>query len=89
MRSLGDEGAVVLRFSSNSLRQRWQEFRDGGASWDYDEYLPHVTISYNAGHIDVTEIAPYEGVLIFGPERFAAVDDDWADDIHEKVTATH
>jgi hypothetical protein len=42
---LGDRGAIVLMFTANSLRRHWQQFLDGGASWDLHDYRPHVTIS--------------------------------------------
>lgn len=80
---LGDEGATVLRFASAALQQRWQAFCDGGASWDYDDYRPHLTISYNGHHLDLSQVTPYAGELIFGPERFKVVDEDWASKIAE------
>ena len=72
---LGD--ATVLRFESKVLRRRWLEFCKAGASWDHDSYKPHVSITYDISKIDTTKIKPYDGALIFGPEKYAAVDDDW------------
>jgi hypothetical protein len=72
-----ENGATVLAFSSDDLQQRWQEFKDGGASWDFPEYQPHITITYqNAEGID--DIVPYDGPLIFGPEEFQEVRQDLA-----------
>jgi len=76
IKKLGDKGAVVLTFLSERLLQRWTEFREGGASWDYDGYHPHITISYK-GKVDLATIQPYQGDLIFGPEKFGKVEDDW------------
>jgi hypothetical protein len=72
----------MLHFDSKELTQRWQQICDAGASWDYSEYQPHVTISYNA--TNVGDIEPYTGQLVFGPERFAEIKEDWADDIIER-----
>lgn len=77
-----DKGAVVLTFDSEALKKRHQEFMDGGASFDYDEYTPHVTISYEGnGSVDPK---PYSGELIFGPEIFEPLDTDWSSKIKEQ-----
>lgn len=73
LEQLGAEGAVVLRFESPWLQERWQEFRDAGASWDHDAYRPHVTITYDAGDVDLSKVKPYDGVLEFDPEVFQEV----------------
>lgn len=85
---LGQDGeAVVLRFDSPSLAARWQEFRDGGASWDYPEYRPHLTISYDADDVDVARVAPYAGEIQLGPEVFAEVKPGWMGTVKE-IAAT-
>lgn len=75
---LGDKGAIVVKFKSYTLSHRWKEFIDGGCSWDYPEYQPHVTICYNSNNnVDLNEIIPYNGALVFGPEIFEKVVIDW------------
>ncbi|MBY0297753.1 MAG: DUF1073 domain-containing protein [Methylobacterium sp.] len=69
--------ATVLLFASDELRWRWQEIRDAGASWDHPEYQPHVTFSWKAGDFDLSRVQPYNGPLVFGPEIFETVDEDW------------
>lgn len=81
---LGDGGAIVLHIESNELRTRWQEFRDAGASWDYDGYNPHITISYDGKDLDIKSINPYLGKIVLGPEKFESLDEDWADKVEEK-----
>lgn len=68
---LGDEGAIVLRFASAALSQRHDEFVDDGASHDYDDYLPHVTITLSG--VIPAGAEPYDGELIFGPEIFETI----------------
>lgn len=82
---LGDLGAMVLLFSSESLARRHQAFRAGGASWDHDGYRPHITISYNGPDIDPKDIVPYDGPLIFGPEEFEEITEGWAEGVTEKA----
>ncbi len=71
--ALGADGAVVLRFESGELAADWRRFMDAGASWDHDAYRPHVTITYDAGDVDLSKVEPYAGPLEFGPEVFAEV----------------
>lgn len=72
---LGDKGALVMKFQSPVLEKRWQEFRKAGASWDYQSYTPHVTLSYNSPL--VYGFTPFPGSIILGPERFAEITEGW------------
>lgn len=82
---LGDKGAVVLFFASSSLGWRHEEIKRAGASFDFDEYQPHVTITYEAPDgLDLRTVEPFAGVLRFGPEIFAEVVDDWETGITER-----
>lgn len=38
--------AIVLKFWSDALEKNWKAYIDGGASWDYDDYKPHISLSY-------------------------------------------
>lgn len=69
--------ATVLLFSSNMLKWRHDEMVERGATWDHPEYQPHVTISYGFKG-DLEKVEPYQGELVFGPELFAEVKEDWA-----------
>lgn len=82
---LGDKGAVVLLFSDPVLTQRHDEMMDEGASWDFPSYQPHVTISYQTpAGLDLAKVEPYTGALIFGPELFSEVIEDWEKGISEE-----
>ncbi|SCM71541.1 hypothetical protein KL86PLE_100256 [uncultured Pleomorphomonas sp.] len=83
---LGANGeAVVLRFSDTDLETRWRQLVDLGASWDWDGYKPHVTISWNAPDLDLSKVQPYTGRLVFGPEIFEPIDEGWKDKLVEKA----
>lgn len=75
--------ATVLLFASNMLTWRHQEMVDKGASWDHPEFNPHVTISYGFKG-DLSKVEPYQGKLVFGPELFAEVKEDWAEGLSEE-----
>jgi uncharacterized protein len=74
---LGDKGAVVLLFNSSSLSWRHEQIIRAGASHDWDDYQPHVTITYDGKGIDLEAVEPYRGKLVFGPEIFQELDLDW------------
>jgi hypothetical protein len=70
----GDE-ATVLTFASNLLQDRWQQFIDAGASFDWDSYRPHVTLT-DEDASSLLHIEPYKGDLFFGPEVYQEIDDE-------------
>jgi hypothetical protein len=78
------EGATVLKFRSLELNRRWNEFKHQGASWDWPDYKPHITLSYSAPP-RAENIAPYRGPIILGPEEWSEVKDDWKDNVVEKA----
>lgn len=78
-------GAVVLRIVSPELAHRWAEFCNIGASWDWPEYHPHITISYNGEGVDLNTVEPYAGPIELGGEVFAEVQEDWKDNVVEKL----
>lgn len=69
---LGDKGAVVLKISSDMLEYEWQSFIDRGASWDYESYQPHITLTYENAP-DVLP-APFDRPIILGAMRFRELD---------------
>ena len=76
---IGREGAVALKFASSELAWRHMQIRECGASWDWPEYQPHVTITYSAADIDPAKVEPFRGELRFGPEIFQEIDENWRD----------
>lgn len=73
----GDGGAIVLAFASLELQWRNERAREAGASFDYDEYQPHITISWLDPTLDVDKIEPYQGEIVLGPELFSEIDENW------------
>jgi len=76
--------AVVLLFASNVLSWRHINLIDIGASWDFPEYQPHITITYEPGVINLAKVEPYQGRIVLGPELFAEVKEDWKAGIVEQ-----
>jgi len=84
---LGDEGAVVLKFASKVLQARWQAYRNAGASWDYEGYQPHITITYDGQGVDLTKVEPYRGPINLGPEKQEPLNEDKAEEYVEEPTS--
>jgi hypothetical protein len=85
LRRFGEKkDAVVLQFASDTLGARWRYFVDRGASWDWDGYHAHVTLSWNSPDQNVDTISPYLGEIVLGPELFDVVKEDWKSNVVEK-----
>jgi hypothetical protein len=55
---MGPDGKYkALLFTADELVWRNQAIRDAGASWDWPEYQPHISIQIG-GDIDLTKVAP-------------------------------
>lgn len=78
------EGAVVLLFNSSELAWRHVSIIEAGASWDWPEYQPHITFTYEPGSVDLSKVEPYRGAIELGPEIFAEVIENWQDKLKEQ-----
>lgn len=84
MEGLGANGeAKVLLFSNTELQWRHEQMKRAGASWDWPEYQPHITISYDPDAPDLDDVEPYAGRIVLGPEKFQEIDDGWRSKIKE------
>lgn len=82
---LGDKGAVVLKIDSRELQEEHGYFRDMGASWDYPEYLPHITLTYKGMSVDTEQMRPFTGDIVLGPLMAKALNTNWDSEIVEEV----
>ena len=70
---------LILPFDCPDLVARHKELMDThGATYDYDEYKPHVTLSYNIGDIDADSLPPFKGKIEIADEYQEDLDLDWA-----------
>lgn len=68
---LGGQTAVLL-FASSHLSYRHERIKQAGASWDFPEFQPHVSLTKAA--VDLTNVEPYRGKIVLGPEVFEEFD---------------
>lgn len=65
----GRLNCLVLRFICHSLTQRHKDLmKEHDATYDFDEYKPHFTLSYNVGHIDIEKLPKFERDIIITEE---------------------
>lgn len=78
MEGFGEDGrTLVLSFVSSGLTYRHEYMVEAGASWDWPDYQPHATVSYDFDG-DVSEITPWRGEIKLGPEVFEEVVENWS-----------
>lgn len=65
---------VVLCFKSTELEWRHETMKAAGASWDWGEYQPHVTIATMATM--PSDLEAYQGPIELGPEIFEALNEN-------------
>lgn len=72
-----DRDTAVLAFASSDLTWRHSEMVDNGASWDWPDYQPHVTIAYEFDG-DIEKVKPWLGAIELGPEIFETIVENWS-----------
>lgn len=79
--SLGKDGkALVMMIRSPEMQARFKEAAAAGASYDFPQYVTHITLSYDAsGGPDWMMIDAPEFPIQLGPEEFKANDEKWAE----------
>lgn len=82
---LGPNGAIVLGFKSEKLQNRWSDILNAGASWDFPEFNPHITITFDASGVDTAMVKPYLGPIVLGAEVRTQVELDWMEGVTEKM----
>lgn len=70
---IGTSGAIALLFNSSDLSWRHRAIIEAGASWDFSDYQPHITITYDGNDVDWRKVEPYRGAIKLGPEIFEEV----------------
>jgi len=84
---LGVEGAVVLKFDCPELQVRWEQYIVAGASWDWDSYQPHITITYDGAGVDLSKVQPFLGAIVLGQESTQPLNLDKKDEYVEAPTS--
>lgn len=76
---LGDDGCIVMKFKSKEMTERWQDCIDRGATYDYEKYIPHITIAINEKDLDLKSIRKPDFNIILSDEYTEELDLNWKD----------
>jgi hypothetical protein len=63
-------------------------FRAMGASSDWPDYKPHITISWQAEGIDERAVEPFDGDIVLSDIFVSLLDEDWKSKVTEKSSPT-
>ena len=77
---------LVAKLNCPEFHRRHSMMRDLGASYDYDEYIPHITLSYNAGDFPSDKLETlnkkYKGTKVYANEEYdEPIKTNWAKDL--------
>ncbi len=72
---------LVVKLKSPELSRRHNELMDDyDLSYNFDEYRPHITLSYDAEGFDISKLDDYHGDLILTGEDANELDTEWEPD---------
>ena len=76
-----DDNALVLTYSCPELEERFEYItNEYGATWDHDDFIPHITLSYNVGDLDPASLPAYDGPITIISESGDDLDLEWVED---------
>lgn len=73
VKALGNDGAIVLAFESDSLTRRHMDIKAAGAEWKFPSFTPHITLTYQGKGVDLSKVLPYAGDIVLGEECWEEV----------------
>ena len=72
---------LILKYGCPELTKRHKSLMDEhGATFDFDKFDPHVTLSYDIGDMDVSKLKPDVGDINITSEYKEDLNFDWAKD---------
>ncbi len=72
-----DKNTLVILLDSPDLQARHKELMDKyDLNYSWDDYAPHVSLSYDAKDFDISKLDDYNGALMFVGEEDSDLDTD-------------
>jgi len=80
------KNCLVAKLDCPDCIDKHNKTRELGASYDYDDYIPHITLSYDAGDVDMDKLEnltkKYRGMEIYADEEYdEPLKNNWAKDL--------
>lgn len=73
-----DKDSLVVKMKSPELQKRHKSMmKEFDLVYDFDEYIPHITLSYDAAGFDISKLDDYHGDLMFSGEDENELEKDW------------
>jgi hypothetical protein len=70
---------LVLQLNSPELIKRHEHImKEFGATFDFDKYTPHITLSYSIGDMDIENLPKIDFDLVFDTEYAEELNLNWA-----------
>jgi len=70
---------LVLKYTCDGLKDRHESLmKEHGATFDFDDYTPHITFSYDVGDLDPKKLPKFEEDIEIVEEYGEDLDLDWA-----------
>jgi len=70
---------LVLKYACDGLTDRHESLmKEHGATFDFDDYTPHITFSYDVGDLDPKKLPKFEEEIEIVEEYGEDLDLDWA-----------
>lgn len=74
-----ENNVLVLKYESPELKERFDAAMELGATYDFDEYKPHVTFAFDVENIDLDDLDLPTFSLQLAEEYQTPLDLDWKD----------
>lgn len=68
---------LVLRLESEFLQDRFDSAIEAGATHDFPDYKPHITLSYDIGHFEVKKLPTPDVAIVLDHEYVEPLKDKW------------
>lgn len=70
---------LIVRLTCPEITKRHEDLmKEHGATWDYDDYRPHIALSYNIGDLDVSKLPKIDFPIVFDKEYMEELNLNWA-----------
>lgn len=81
---LGNEGCLTMKLTSDELKANFDKCMSEGATYDYDEYVPHITIAINVPDEIISTLVMPDFSIELDVEIIKPLDLNWEDKITDK-----
>lgn len=84
--SQNGKNCLVAKLNCPECISKHEKTRELGASYDYDEYIPHLTLSYDVGDMSADKLEEltkkYKGTKLYANEEYdEPIDDEWTNNL--------